>query len=343
MSMNTSSDKNTSRNISVDVFRLLAALSVIILHLKFSELPRDLVIGARLLSRWAVPFFFIVSGYYFASQKKELELQNIQKTVGRLIWLFLIWSVIYIPMIINQHDLKTVFQRFLSPNFIYFGSVVHLWFISSLIMGYIFISFCYQYNMKFFLFISSIGFIILSLISEPYPILTTVFTLESGFASQWLSVPLLSLGFYFYKKGFPTFYPSLLLVITGIALQILESRFIYLQYGISAYEHEFLLGTIPFTIGMCGIAFSNPKWLRWNTLGKWGQEYSLGIYLIHMLVIYISSKLISMLFPNISETMLFQALFPFLVFSLCILFFKVLHRWAPTVFHFLNGTLSTVD
>ena len=51
------------RNLTVDSLRLLATLEVIILHLTFTGLPVAATVLIRLQARWAVPFFFIVSGY----------------------------------------------------------------------------------------------------------------------------------------------------------------------------------------------------------------------------------------------------------------------------------------
>ncbi|MDP2777618.1 MAG: acyltransferase [Anaerolineales bacterium] len=335
--MNNPDAQISNRNLSVDTFRLLAALCVIILHLEYPALPRSFVIGMRLLSRWAIPFFFIVSGYYFAAQNTDMKRLNIQQMVGRLIWVFLLWSIIYAPVVADQHDLKTVFQRFFSPNFIYFGNFLHLWFISSLVFGFVFIAFCYQFNIKFVLIFFSVTFLVIALISRPYPIFKPGFPLEFGFARHWLSVPFLYIGFYFYKKGFPSWWLSIILIVAGAASQAIEARFIYRQYDISAYDHEFLIGTIPFAIGITGLALNNLKWLQQPLLSNWGRDYSLGIYLVHILVIHIMTNWIYTILPGISGTMIWQALFPVIILGLCILLFEVIRRWLPWLFNFLYG------
>lgn len=335
--MNTPLPKASDRNQSVDTFRLLAALCVIVLHLEYPSLPSSIVIGIRLLSRWAIPFFFIVSGYYFAVQNAEARQLNIQQMAGRLIWVFLLWSIIYAPVVADQHDLKAMFQRFFSPTFIYSGDFLHLWFISSLVFGYLFIAFCYQFNIKYVLTFSSIIFVLIALLAEPYPILKFGFSLNFDLARHWLSIPFLWMGFYFYKKGFPSWWVSIILIVAGAAIQMIEARFIYHQFGLSAYDHEFLIGTIPFAIGMVGLALNNLEWLQWPILSRWGKEYSLGIYLIHLLVIYSISKWITPLLPGISKTIIWQATLPFLVLCLCILLLEAIYRWFPRFFNFLYG------
>lgn len=335
--MTTPAAQTINRNQSVDVFRLLAALCIVILHLEYPALPGNIVVGIRLLSRWSIPFFFIISGYYFAAQNADAKNLNIQQMVGRLIWVFLLWSLIYAPVIADQHNLKTVFQRFFSPNFIYSGDFLHLWFISSLVFGYIFIAFCYQFNIKYVLSFFSAAFLVIALISGPYPVFKSGFPLEFDFARHWLSVPFLYIGFIFYKKGFPSWWLSIILIAAGAVSQILEAQFIYRQFGISAYNHEFLIGAIPFAIGMTGLALNNLKWLQQPLLSKWGRDYSLGIYLLHMLVIYLVPNWIYALLPGISGTMLWQALLPVIILGLCILLLGLIQRWLPWLFNFLYG------
>lgn len=82
--------------------------------------------------------------------------------VGLLIWIFLLWSVLYIPVILDYTIFKTVVQRFFDPSFIYFGDFLHLWFISSLVFGYLFIAFCNQLNLRnLHLFFSPVTFIMM--------------------------------------------------------------------------------------------------------------------------------------------------------------------------------------
>ncbi|MFN8411764.1 MAG: acyltransferase family protein [Anaerolineales bacterium] len=335
--MTTSIPNPQSRNQSVDTIRLLAALCVIILHLEYPALPSNIVIAARLLSRWAIPFFFIVSGYYFAVQNKGQEKLKIQPMMERLIWIFLLWSIIYAPVVFAQHDLKTMVQRFFSPTFLYSGDFLHLWFISSLVFGYIFIAFCHEFNIKSILPFFSIVFIGIALISGPYPLIKFGLPLNFDFARHWLSVPFLAVGFYFYKKGFPNAWVSAILIVAGAGLQMVEARFIYRQFGLSAYDHEFLIGTIPFAIGMAGLALNNLKWLQIPILSTWGREYSLGIYLFHMLMIFIVSIGLLPLFSRMMAPSLLQLLIPFFILALCILLLEGLFRWMPGLVRFLFG------
>lgn len=49
------------RNRTFDLFKWVAALFVLLLHVPF---PGDVGGTVRMFARWAVPFFFMVSGYF---------------------------------------------------------------------------------------------------------------------------------------------------------------------------------------------------------------------------------------------------------------------------------------
>ena len=58
------------RNRTFDLFKWAAALFVLLLHVPF---PGDVGGTVRMFARWAVPFFFMVSGYftYGAVQRED--------------------------------------------------------------------------------------------------------------------------------------------------------------------------------------------------------------------------------------------------------------------------------
>jgi peptidoglycan/LPS O-acetylase OafA/YrhL len=130
---------------------------------------------------------------------------------------------------------------------------------------------------------------------------------------------------------------SVILIVLGVVLQIFEARFLYDRYAVSAYDHEFLFGTIPFAIGMAGLALNDLKWTRYPIFSNWGRDYSLGIYLIHPLVIYISAKGVSWIMPALGDNPIWQGGLPLLVLALCLLILGVMRRFLPTWFDFLYG------
>jgi surface polysaccharide O-acyltransferase-like enzyme len=326
-----------SRNQSVDTFRLLAALGIVILHVEYPNVPSEIAIGLRLISRWAIPFFFIFSGYFLAANNTKAERLNVQPAIERLIWIFLIWSLIYAFVVVDQHDVSTSIKRIASPNFIFFGNFVHLWFIPSLIYGHLFVAFCINFNLKSFLPILSVIAIVIALFSGAYAVVELRIPFDFDVARNWLSIPFLYAGFLLYKKGYPSWWVSLLLIVFGAGLQIAEAKYLHDQFGFSPYEHQFLIGTIPFAIGMAGLALSDLKFLKYPLFSSWGREYSLGIYLIHPLLVFLAPKLIGPFAPGLLGNPIWQLFYPLTIMSIALIFLGITHRYFPLGFNILFG------
>src|SRR5512139_2740556 len=109
------------RNLSIDTFRLLAALEVVALHVQFDNLPALVAIALRLQARWAVPFFFIISGYFLGKRLADPQRADTRPSIYRLIWVFALWSLIYVPQVISEHGVKEVLRRLLFPSVVYIG------------------------------------------------------------------------------------------------------------------------------------------------------------------------------------------------------------------------------
>ena len=71
---------NKTRNCSIDLFRLYCAVLVVAIHTSpFMDQNNKLgFISTQVIPRIAVPFFFIVSGYYYIQ-----NLEQGKKCIGR--------------------------------------------------------------------------------------------------------------------------------------------------------------------------------------------------------------------------------------------------------------------
>jgi surface polysaccharide O-acyltransferase-like enzyme len=328
---------NQLRNQSVDMFRFFAALGVVLLHVQYPDVPKEIAIGIRLMSRWAIPFFFIVSGYFLAASRSKTIRLNVQPAVERLIWVFLFWSLVYAFVVTGQHGINTSIQRIFSPSFFNFGNFVHLWFLPSLIFGYLIIAFCYNFNLKGLPAILSLIAILSALLSGAYAGIGAGKSLDFNTARNWLSIPFLYIGFLLYEKGCPPWWVSLILTIFGAGLQVFEARFLYDKFGSSPYQHEFLIGTIPFGIGMAGLALSDLRFLKYSLFNHWGRNYSLGIYLSHPLIAIILLQMMGLFQPNLLTNPIWQLSFPFMVIAISLISLEFLHRHFPMGFNALLG------
>jgi surface polysaccharide O-acyltransferase-like enzyme len=327
------------RNFTLDALRLLAAWEVVILHVPYDALPDWLAIGMRLQARWAVPYFFIVSGYFLSHRLADPARPDARPAIYRLIWMFGLWSVLYIPVILLQHDAREVFRRLLFQSFIYTGTVTHLWFLSALVLGFLILLFCFHYRLEKFLPLASALIFLHVLMAGTYDVFGIKFPFEYETARHWTSVPFMFMGVLLARRGPPPLWMAVMLAAGGLALQAVEAYSLYTHFGTSPLNHEILLGTIPFAFGMASLAICRVRFLEAPILSEWGRRYALGIYLLHPLV----RSLLGELFgfgrsePGSWQPTLGQLLYPLELFIISIGILAVIRRFAPGLFNWLHG------
>lgn len=141
-----------NRNVSVDLFRFLAALSIMFLHtcwgLDDSLLDACPIIGI-VIGRYPVILFFTISGYYCFLQISKGR--NAAKTqIRSLLKVYCVWTVVYYLMsfVLNVAAGHEPVGKFFAERVLYFfteGSYPHLWYVVSLI--YVMILICLVYEL----------------------------------------------------------------------------------------------------------------------------------------------------------------------------------------------------
>lgn len=175
-------DKNYSKgNINhdnLDILKYICAILIIILHLRpFLSLFDSLDLAFNnIITRICVPLFFLISGY-FISIKEKNNTNYIKKYIKKTISLYLVWSIIYIPIIIleiinnfeliNQYIPQNISLPILIILFIlllpiaiiiallYSGIYYHLWYFPALLLSLIVLNkWKKRFNIKILLVIS---------------------------------------------------------------------------------------------------------------------------------------------------------------------------------------------
>ena len=161
-------DKNHNNHVvnyeNIDILKYICAILIIILHLRpfqsFSD-QLDLAFN-NIITRICVPMFFLITGYFVA--KKEKDNPNyIKDYVKRTIPLYLVWSAIYIPVIIGYGLLNfSILNNYISDisipiiflipitifiipivlviALLYTGVYYHLWYFPALIFSLLVLS-----------------------------------------------------------------------------------------------------------------------------------------------------------------------------------------------------------
>lgn len=132
-----------------DILRILAAFSVVLLHVAGARLIREPIGSEKFIwaaffdcvTRWSVPLFVMLSGMLFLKKDKKLNIKTLYtKNILRLLTAFVFWSFVYnlYTAYAETHQLKEAcklaFERI--PN-----GAMHTWFIFVILGLYIVLPF----------------------------------------------------------------------------------------------------------------------------------------------------------------------------------------------------------
>ena len=146
---------NSKRNYnSIDLAKFICAIMVVSIHVApFGKAESESILSLlnyffqQYISRLAVPFFFVCSGF-FLFKKTSWEcysLEPAKKYVKRIFRLYILWTIIYAPLRIGSilKDPKGIVYASIvcCRDIIFTGSYSHLWYFPALIFAVLLISF----------------------------------------------------------------------------------------------------------------------------------------------------------------------------------------------------------
>ena len=289
--------KKQQRNETMDIFRVTCAFLVIIGHTRpFMNINNNLdFFLTNVLARIAVPFFFIVSGYFFYSNMK-INNNYYKGYIKKIIISYVPWQVIYIvlDLIRNRNYINTRYIYESIKYSIFGGTESYLWFFSALIFSTLFISFFIKKNRFKELIIISIFLLILGLLGNSY------YFIARGTSFQYLinlynhifsctrngvtmAVPYMVMGILLNKykktqerKNYYILALPIILVAMTLETLILANIFKYQIYDF--YISQFLFAPIIFLM----VNNINIK-LKFNS--KFLRDFSLNLYYSHVIII----------------------------------------------------------
>lgn len=149
--MNWKEESGKEQFHGVDVVKFAMAICVIMLHTHPLEGINDKLnfVTADVPGRIAVPFFFAATGFLLAQQKENgyfFEIDHVKKYVCRILKLYIIWTAIYLPIIIYKNIIDssegTGYGILTSiRDFIFVGSYGHLWYLPATAIGVLMVYF----------------------------------------------------------------------------------------------------------------------------------------------------------------------------------------------------------
>lgn len=287
---------------SIDVMRVLAMLAVIQIHSpwysKVNVTSLDVATIVDQLARFAVPFFFVISGYLWASRAFSAcdYWPRSLATSKRVLIIFFFWSVIYALgpslYVIRQEGIDKLITNIVSIfypfNFVKFvtaaleGTKNHLWFLPALVMAVLISGALLSKRREKTLFTLAILLFVIGLAGSAYSDAPYGFTSGFNFRNgPFFSLIMFVSGYaiHRYGQGIALLPLGIGLAIGGFFLQLIETTWIHEQWG-TPLLHDYLVGTYFFGLGMGMIALSNAPYLRAKALASFG-PLILGVYASH--------------------------------------------------------------
>lgn len=287
---------------SIDAMRVLAMLAVIQIHTpwysKVNVTSLDTATILDQLARFAVPFFFVISGYLWTSRSSAAGdyWPRSVATSKRILIIFCLWSLIYAigpSLYVIKHDgvnsLVTNIVRIAYPfdgikffTAVLQGTKAHLWFLPALAIALLISGALLARGRVLTLFILAILLFAVGLAGSAYSDSPYGFTSRFNFRNgPFFSLIMFVSGYaiHRYGQGLALLPLGIALTVGGLALQLVETTWIHRQWA-TPLLHDYIFGTYFFGLGMSMIALSNSRYLRVKALASIG-PLILGVYASH--------------------------------------------------------------
>ena len=274
------------RNTTIDMIRVFASFGVVIIHFT----PNDFIgLILHTLGRFAVPYFFIVAGYFYKGNDGNMS--ECKRKIKHLFIIILAACAIYIPYnaIVDFLALRSnlsvvgIFKLVVlnSPQF----TNSHIWFLPALIYSYILFEILQRKLNKSILLILAVALLGTHLfMSGVLPVFFNIHIINDHSAlyrnAYLFGLPFFIIGNYINSKVNDilklnnTYLISI--GILGAVLSIAESML---------NNQRLYNGTIIFTICVFLLAVKNPMHERNKSLLYIvGRDYTLDIYIVHVLI-----------------------------------------------------------
>ncbi|MBW6420395.1 acyltransferase [Rhizobium sp. XQZ8] len=317
----------------LDVMRFFAAIGVIFVHVSFVARPSpDMGEFLRFLMRWAVPFFFLLTGYFLRSES-GLPVVTTDR-LRKLIVILIAANVIYIPVLIAFDGITAM-----DVKIILSGAWFHLWFLSSLVVG-----------LLTFLLIPKLEISrkYITVVSVTFILLAHIFDIVSSFDPKYIPIarfcrflmagPLMWVGFLLvdWRRWRPNSSGALVLLASGVLVCFAETLF-YSKIQTSIFDRQYSLGSLAIAVGAILWA-SETQRQAWDPLVKIGRDCSLMIYIIHPIFLKVTAILVGLL--GVTASLPYWQVLIGGVFSICAAL--LIDRYLPVVANLLRGEMPSL-
>ena len=331
---------------SVDVFRFIAFVMIITLHTQPFRLPPpaenklyeslDAIITNA--ARFAVPFFFVISGYFWGVKLREgyAPIPFTLKKIGRIFGIFLFWCIVYLipfDMLKSGMGIGDILDLIVANiNTLLFhrpimillmeGTKLHLWFLVALMFSMAISAVFMHKNMKTSLLVFSIFLYVFGILAKAYE-----FT-PIGISIRFNTLYGPFFGTLFFVSGYYLsglkitskwlLYGAVIFVI-GSILHASEVYYLWRTTG-ELPQQDYVFGTYFMGIGFTMMALSNHPILQIDWLARLG-NMALGLYVVHYIFVDLFSE-----FNKLHDSIIWEVGYVFIVLLLSLLSAYVLSK-----------------
>ncbi len=292
------------RNYAIDFIRLVSILGVVVIHTTTAFNDRVTLFSLDFYffhlinqaSRFAVPLFFLISGFLLASRYVEIKNPLIfyKKRLYKILIPYVTWSMIYY-LIIFPNSINSLLSKKFTNALLTGDSSYQLYFIPAIIILYLLFPLIIYFKKilltKWFIFLLFITeFIVVSIIYfnninlaifPPFEV--SFYNLFPFVVGMYVATRVSNLGL-FIKRNIVTI--SAATIILSVYL-FLESFFMYKLTGIENY----LRNQWRISVFIYGIFVGSLMYYFYPLLHKWNKQifylssFSLGVFFVHVAIL----------------------------------------------------------
>ena len=309
---NINISKENSKNMSLEVLKFIASYFVVFIHFTFSGLTGSIVDA---LSRFAVPVFFMVSGYFAYSNSTERLMSKMKKIIKKYFFGAAIYCCFYAILTLCDSGFKAAVWygvSYFNPVFVFKFVVFnlprsseHLWFLVALIYVYGLQYFIVKWKVKDIVYLwTGIALLIIHLLLgvglSAFEVVVPIYMIRNFL---FMGYPFFCVGMLIRKKEdlvhkIITYKRAIILIILGL-IETVISFFI-------SGKNELFVGSVLVAVSLFVISLKT-KDIQINEKIIRVAHTSTGIYLIHIMIGNILKGIVS------TEVLLFRNLLPVLV------------------------------
>lgn len=334
---------------SIEVLRFASIFAIIIIHvLCIIPAKKDMLLSFMdQACRFAVPVFFLISGYLFGKSSEETGSHSIPwPYLAKLLCFFIAWTLIYwllLPALkgyfkygdfaTSLNDAVAALLREISAHPINFCMVGywHLWFLMALASGIIIVSLFSREKVRRYLLPVAFILYIIGLLGGSYSktpagitYLANHFNVRNG---PFFSTIFVAAGWWIYNNRIRfSARTAFAVFIAGYLMHMAEAVILWKTFGRPIHSNDYVFGTLLFGIGIFMLALAKPDFGR-NIISREIGGMVLGVYLIHIFVLRVLK--FGFLF-NTPVSTAWQIFLPFWTLVWSLLFVGILRNFKLT-------------